>query len=78
MLHCLPPRLDSSPSQGNRNGGCGATSFSDFCASREMLRQERDIAKPRATGSRGESGRPIGAAVQGSAAAVNGRVSFLK
>ena len=33
--------------------------------------------KPRATGSRGESGRPIGGAVQGSAASVSGRVSFL-
>ena len=33
--------------------------------------------KPRTTGSRGESGRPIGGAVQGSAAAVSGRVSNL-
>ena len=41
----LPPRLDSSSAQRDRNGGGCATRFSDFSAFREMLRQERDIAK---------------------------------
>ena len=37
----------------------------------------RRLAGIGAPGSRGESGRPFGGAVQGSAAAVSGRVSFL-
>ena len=41
----LPPRLDFSSSQRNRNGGSGATLFFDFSAFREMIRQGGEIAK---------------------------------
>ena len=44
--------LDSSSSHRNSNGGGGATLFSDFSAFREMIRQEREIAKAEAGANR--------------------------
>ena len=75
----LSERQSKSAAQGSPAvGGRSTTKFAGAnLGALSMEDPARRLAGIEAPGSRGESGRPFGGAVQGSAAAVSGRVSFL-